>query len=192
MTARARKRDLVVILFLGAAAASGRAPLAAGSQRGAQTAVGSDVARLCGQKGKLVRIARKSVDGGAEGDDREAFASISADGTETGFLLDRRVDLNGDGTPEVVLSDPDQIARDAQYLSWFLDCGGGFFYGLLTEYAGSYALGRAGRNGWRQLDLSNNVSSEMPPPNVVSKTTYQFNGDGYVAGKTVKLKRRPF
>jgi hypothetical protein len=130
--------------------------------------------------------------GDAEDPPHSTFEETDATGAPSHLILDRRIDLNGDGTPELVLADPAAAARDARYLGWYVDCGSGSFYRLLTEYAADYEVGRATADGWKDIYYFNNMSPEKPSYAIVSKSTYKFDGAHYVLVKSAKVKRRIF
>ena len=150
----------------------------------------SPVAQLCSQKDKVVRIVPKKFEDPPEEPGHETFAKLGADGRESKLMLEARADLNGDGVAELIFDNPDAVARDARFLSWFLDCRNGTFYELLTDYAADYEIDKAVANGWKLLQLYNNMSPEKPSFTIVSKTTYRFDGSRYVLMKSRKVKHR--
>jgi hypothetical protein len=110
------------------------------------TAATGDVARLCAKEEELVHIVQKDFEDLADPDSHSTYVATEAskpDQEPRRLILDRTVDLNGDGDPELVFSDPVAAARDAQYLGWYADCGGGDHYPLFSEYAADYEIGKA-------------------------------------------------
>ena len=148
------------------------------------------VTGLCGQKDKLVRIERKKSD--KPDADVTYLLWDSGSTTPEELNLSESVDLNGDGIAELVFSAPTQVAPDARYLRWYVDCGSGFFYELFSEYAADYEVDKITANGWQLVQFYNNMSPDRPSSTIVSKTTYRFDGSGYVAVKSKKIKRRIF
>jgi hypothetical protein len=135
----------------------------------------------------LVRIVPSVGDDQAD----ETIYEVTPTGGEVSRqTLDRKVDLNGDGSPDLVLADPAEVAPDARYLSWFVDCGGGAFYPLLAEYAADYELGAATGGGWKTIYLFTNISPDRPSFTRVSKDTYRFDGRRYTRLKSEKIRRR--
>lgn len=154
-----------------------------------QGAPAGKVATLCAKKEDLVRIVQKpSAD--PEDPPNSSYEETDANGASTPLTLDRKIDLNGDGTPELVLDDPAQAARDARFLHWYVDCGDGAFYPLLTEYAADYEVGKAAANGWKDVYHFNGVIPNKPGYTAVDKSTYRFDGARYVSVKTEKVKHR--
>jgi hypothetical protein len=152
----------------------------------------SQVAGLCAKREKVVRIVPKKFEDLPERPGHATFAKSDIDGTETKLMLDARAELNGDGVAEMIFEAPDEIARDARFLSWFVDCGNGNFYELLSEYAADYEIDQKEENGWRLLQLYNRPSPDSPSSTKVSQTTYRFNGSIYVSVRSQKIKRRTF
>ncbi len=150
-----------------------------------------EVATVCAKKQDLVRIVRKASEDPAEAPD-SIYEVTDASREPSRLSLDRKVDLNGDGNPDLVLADPAAAARDARYLSWFVDCGGGAFYPLLAEYAAAYEIGKTTASGWKLVHLFNHISPEKPSYTLVGKDTYRFDGAHYTLVKSEKVKRRIF
>jgi len=146
------------------------------------------VAGVCARKQDLVHIEQKPDD--PDDPPNSTYEETDASGAPSHLVLDKKIDLNGDGIPELVLDDPAETARDARYLGWYVDCGKGAFYPLLTEYAGDYEIGKATAKGWKVIHYFNNMSPEKPSHTIVSKSTYTFDGAHYVSVKSEKVKRR--
>lgn len=150
-----------------------------------------EVASVCAEKQDLVRIVRKASEDPTGAPD-SIYEVTDASGEPSRLSLDRKVDLNGDGNPDLILADPAAAARDARYLSLFVDCGGGAFYPLLTEYAADYEIGKTTAAGWKLVYLFKNISPEKPSYTLVGKDTYRFDGSHYSLVKSEKVKRRIF
>jgi len=152
------------------------------------TAAGK-AAPLCAKKEDLVRIVQKPSE---DPEDRpnSSYEATGANGTSSSLTFDRKVDLNGDGTRELVLSDPAQATSDASFLLWYFDCGGGAFYPLLTEYAADVEVGKAAPNGWKDIYYFNGIVPNKPGYTASDKATYRFDGAHYVSVKTEKVKHR--
>ena len=148
------------------------------------------VAALCAKKQELVHIVQKPDD--PDDPPNSTYEETDASGEPSHLSLDKKIDLNGDGTPELVMDVPAAIARDASYLDWYLDCGNGAFYPLFAEYAADYETGKTTANGWKAIYLFNNMSPDKPSYTIVSKETYIFDGAHYVLVKSQKVKRRIF
>lgn len=152
----------------------------------------SQVTGLCAQKDRVVRIVRKKFEDPPEEPGHETFAKLDAEGRESKLTLEARPDLNGDGTAELVFDNPEAVARDARFLSWFVDCGNGNFYELFTDYAADYEIGQTATGGWKAIYYFNNISPEKPSYTIVGKDTYRFDGSHYSVVKSEKVKRRIF
>ncbi|HLK92924.1 MAG TPA: VCBS repeat-containing protein [Polyangia bacterium] len=170
-------------MLLTANAATGNAP-----GRKTPPAAPGDTISVCAKEEELVRIELNAGQDEADGAE-PIYEVVPASGATSRQTLDRKVDLNGDGRPDLVLADPSQAARDARYLSWFVDCGGGTFYPLLTEYAADYEIGRSA-GGWRTISLFNSISPENPSLTFVEKETYRFDGARYRRVKREEVRRR--
>jgi hypothetical protein len=159
---------------------------------GVHAAATGDVARLCAKKEELVHIVQKDFEDLADPTTHSTYEASKPEEEPSRLILDRKVDLNGDGNPELVFSDPGVAARDAQYLSWYVDCGGDDYYPLFSEYAADYEIGKAQGKGWKPIYFFNNLSPKKPSFTLVGKSTYRFDGSHYTLVKSEKVKRRIF
>jgi hypothetical protein len=153
-------------------------------------------ADLCARREELVSIQpfKRSEPG-----DQDAFVLSTSPSDTEPIRLVEKVDLNDDGVLELLMEHPDQVARDAQYFGWYLDCGHRRFYPLLTEFAAEYELGKPASNGWRMLQLYYPLpAAERDAPSdtradsaTLRKVTFRFNGKIYVKIRETRTRRRP-